>query len=273
MAHLVDTDWLSDNINDHKVRPIDGNWSFPDRHNDLPQGYISGAVFFDLDHIAAPHPSLSHMLPPQDIFVQAVSEMGLSADDHIICYDRHGLFSAPRLWWTFRRFGHENISILNGGLPAWIKDGGALSAQPTPYPHTEYKAKPPLNRFVDFDDILNRGPDVQIIDARPKGRFLGIDPEPRKGLCGGHIPESLSLPFDALKTADGYFKNIESLQKIIRQANINLNAPIITSCGSGITAAGLAFALELCGAKDVQVYDGSWAEYGASGAPVASGTM
>lgn len=272
MAQLVDTDWLARRLGDPKVKILDGTWSLPGDAAKLTSGFIPGAVHFDIDAVAAPHPDLKHMLPSAEVFSQAVRRMGISNDDHVICYDRHGLFSAPRVWWTFRMFGHDKVSVLDGGLPAWIKAGHELAAVETVYSETQYTPQITGQAAICFNGICENPKAAQIIDARPAGRFTAQQPEPRAGLRGGHIPGSFSLPFGALRTADGRLKPKGELMAAVQAAGIDLKAPIITTCGSGITAAGLVFILEYLGAASPELYDGSWAEYGASDAPVETGS-
>jgi len=272
MAQLVNTEWLAPRLNDSNVKVVDGTWSLPTDASTLPRGFIPGAVCFDIDIIAAPHSCLKHMLPSPELFSEAVGNMGISNDDHVICYDRHGLFSAPRVWWTFRMFGHENVSVLDGGLPAWIKAGHKLESAESSPPKTVYNAKITDKAPISFNGICENPKQAQIIDARPAGRFRAEQPEPRAGLRGGHIPGSLSLPFGTLRTKDGHLKSKDELIAAVKAAGIDLHKPMIATCGSGITAAGLVFILEYLGAKTPQLYDGSWAEYGASNAPIATGT-
>jgi len=207
MARLVDTTWLAAHLDALDVRPIDGTWVMPDGEDALPNGFIPGAVSFDLDVIAAPHPELNHMLPSAEVFADAVSQMGLSHTDHVIC----------RLWWTFRMFGHENISVLNGGLPAWIKSGGAVDDGAASYPASNYTAQTPLSRAVSFEEFC-ANTEAQIVDARPSGRFNGTAPEPRTNLRGGHVPHSFSLPFGLLRTPDGHFKSLDDISALISAA-------------------------------------------------------
>lgn len=272
MARLVDIKWLTAHLGDPNIRPVDCTWVMPGGADSLPTGFIPGAVSFDIDRVASPHPTLKHMLPSAEIFAKAVSEMGLSPSDHIICYDRQGMFSAPRLWWTFRMFGHDNISILDGGLPAWIKSGGVIQDEETVYKTTTYTVKDPHSNVISFEEFCANS-NAQIIDARPSARFNGSSPEPRVGLRSGHVPNSFSLPFSQMLTPDGRFKDLKYIKLLIQTAGIDLDKPIITTCGSGITAAGLAFLMESCGAKNVSLYDGSWAEYGASKAPVTTQSL
>ena len=270
MDLLVTPDWLAKHIHRKDITVLDGTWVLPADEANLARGYIPGAQIFDIDAIADLSSSMAHMLSSPDVFAKAVSNMGVINTDHIICYDRHGLFSSPRVWWNFMTFGHEKVSVLDGGLPAWIKAGGAITETPSALPaKSSFDTWPALIKVTD-QACVNRAidQDIQIVDARSAGRFHGTSPEPRPGLRSGHIPGSYSLPFGSLKTADGYFKPLSELAEIVGAAGIDLSKPIITSCGSGITAAGLAFVFHRLGAKDISLYDGSWAEWGASDAPI-----
>jgi len=257
---LVDVDWLRNNQDN--VRILDATWSLPGDMASLPSGFIEGAMFFDLDEVATPHPTLKHMLPSKDIFEAAASDMGINSSDHIICYDRHGVFSSPRLWWTFRMFGHKKVSVLDGGLPAWIAAGFNVSDVETSYKKSAYEAASPLLKVTDKRGVLAAlETDMQIIDARPSGRFKGTTPEPRHGLRSGHMPGAFNIPFGSLRTETLHFKDITKLLEIF--SKVDPERPIITSYGSGVTAAGLAFTLARLGAEDITVYDGSWVDYGA----------
>ena len=270
MDLLVTVDWLAENIEREDVKVLDGTWVLPADEPSLAAGFIPGAQFFDIDEVADLSSPMKHMLPSKDVFSKAVSEMGIKNSDHIICYDRHGLFSSPRLWWTFMTFGHDKVSVLDGGLPAWTKAGhntskaaasnNGLSSFQAGSPFVETKSQSCVIKAVDEG--------IQIVDARPSGRFYGTSPEPRAGLRSGRIPGSYSLPFGSLKSADGHFKPIAEIAEIVGSTGIDLTKPIITSCGSGITAAGLAFVFYRLGAKTISLYDGSWTEWGASNAPL-----
>ena len=257
---LVTTDWLAANLDG--VRIVDGTWSLPGSEGALPEGFIAGASVFDLDKVADTSSSMAHMLPSADVFAEAVGKMGITIDDTVVIYDRHGVFSAPRVWWTFRMFGHKNVYVLDGGLPAWIKAGHKIEPNPSSFSKSFYKVTPARAKVVSFDDIATAiASKTQIVDARPPGRFKGSAPEPRPGLSSGHMPGAANIPFGALRTKDMHFRSLSEIAQMFQ--NIDLTAPIITSCGSGITAAGLAFNLARLGASDVSVYDGSWTEYGA----------
>lgn len=257
---LVNVDWLAENIDG--VRLVDGTWSMPNSAAPLPETYIKGAVEFDIDAIADPSSELAHMRPDIDTFTAAVSKMGINPNDVVVIYDRHGVFSAPRVWWTFRLFGHKNVYVLDGGLPAWVAAGHKTAPRPQSYEASQYEATTALAKVADIDEMLSAiANGMQIVDARPPGRFNGTIPEPRPGLASGHMPGATNIAFGALCTADSHFKPLEELRRYFQ--SLDLNAPIYTTCGSGITAAGLAFTLTRLGASDVRVYDGSWAEYGA----------
>lgn len=258
---LVTVEWVANNLK--TLKPVDGTWVLPSDAHTLMQGALPNAVEFDLDKISDQTSNFAHMLPSADVFAKAVGEMGLSEHDNIVCYDRHGMFSAPRLWWTFKMFGHKNVYVLDGGLPAWVKAGHKIQSNPSrPSKPVTYTPAPPLMKVTDIASVKSAIGKAQIVDARPSGRFAGTSPEPRAGLRSGHIPQSLSLPFGCLKTIDGFFKSIDTLAAVTDEAGVDLSAPIITSCGSGITAAGLAFTFHRLGAKDIALYDASWAEWG-----------
>jgi len=243
---------------------LDATWVMPGQNpDDLPKGYIPGAQFFDIDEIADTQSSQKHMLPSVSQFERTMSDMGLGAQDHIICYDRHGIFSSPRLWWTLRMFGHENVSVLDGGLPAWIKAGQEVSDKPAkPVSRPAYISAAPLSGVINRQGVKAALGTTQILDARPSSRFHGTSPEPRANLRSGHMPGARSLPFGSLRTPDLHFKSLDEIKSLVEASGIDLTAPIITTCGSGITAAGLAFNLYRLGAKDIRLYDGSWSDWG-----------
>jgi thiosulfate/3-mercaptopyruvate sulfurtransferase len=273
VSDLASTEWLAANLSNPHVRMLDGSWWMPAEKRDARAEWIAahipGARFFDIDRIADTSVPLPHMLPSEAVFADALASLGIGADDHVIVYDAAGIFAAPRVWWTFRAFGFENVSVLDGGLPKWKRENRPIeSGEPAP-------ARPPARRFtprldhrwVRSLDEMRANIDSRrelVLDARSAGRFAGTEPEPRPGLRGGHIPGSRSLPFGVLIEA-GTLKPVDELQRVFAAAGVSSDGPVVTSCGSGLTAAIIAFALHRIGHPGVAVYDGSWSEWGARG--------
>jgi thiosulfate/3-mercaptopyruvate sulfurtransferase len=274
---LVTPEWLKAHLGDPHVKVVDGSWYLPAQNRDAKAeflaGHIPGAVFFDIDAIADRTTDLPHMLPDETAFAAAAGALGLSNDDTIVVYDGMGFFSAPRVWWTLRVFGASDVRILDGGLPAWdqagyAKDIGEAKARPA-----HFAARFAPDKVVDFDGVraaLRRG--VTVLDARSAARFRGELPEPRPGLPSGHMPGALNLHYDALTDASGRLLSLERIRELFEDAKVDLSSPVITTCGSGITAAVLLFALARIGKDDVTLYDGSWTDWASRpGAPVATG--
>ena len=264
---FVTTDWLAAHLNDPKVAIVDCSWFLPAAnrkpHEEYVAGHIPGAVYFDIDDIADQSTDLPHMLLAPEEFARQVGLLGIGDGMTIVLYDEAGLFSAPRVWWEFLAMGAPDIRILEGGGPKWRAEGRALEAgEPKPTPATfTPRFHPELVR--DFDEVKAAiAAGRQIADARPGGRFAGRDPEPRPGLVSGHMPGAVNVPSSDL-VANGKMKPVSELKPLFDKAGVDLNQPIVTSCGSGVTAAALMLALKLAGAKDVAVYDGAWAEWGA----------
>ena len=270
MADLVSIKWLAENLDAENVKILDCTWVMPGETAKLPDGNIPGTQYFDIDEIADTSSDMKHMLPSGDVFSKAVSDMNIKNSDHVICYDRHGVRSAPRVWWSFKTFGHKNVAVLDGGLPSWIKARKPIDTNFTkPKGQSHFKISAPLLKVANSECVLDAlESEIQVVDARPSGRFYGTSPEPRAGLRSGRIPGSFSLPFGALKRTDGTFLPMHKLAKLVGAAGIDLSKPIITSCGSGVTAAGIALTLHRLGADDITLYDGSWTEWGASDLPV-----
>ena len=274
---LVGADWLASHRENPALRILDGSWYLPTQDRDpaaeFAACHIPGAVFFDIDAIADPASNLPHMLPGEAGFAAAVGALGISNDNAIVVYDGAGVFSAPRVWWTFRTFGHDNIAVLQGGLPAWRSAGHPVTDEMTPLEPAQFAArlKPGLVRNADQIRANIENPTEQVVDARAEGRFHGRDPEPRPGLRGGHIPGSFNLPHAALVDADaGTLQDPATIRARLEKAGVSLDRPITTTCGSGISAALLALAFYTAGHTETAVYDGSWTEWGGlEDAPIA----
>eukprot|EP00128_Syssomonas_multiformis_P018589 Colp12_sorted_trinity150504_noHs@34671 len=275
---LVNAAWLANRLKTHKnVRVLDGSWHMPaskrDPWTDFLSERIPGAMYFDVDKIADTRSSYPHMLPSPHKFAKAVEELGISNEDEVIVYDVHGVFSAPRVWWTFRVFGHRNVAVLDGGLPGWKSEGREVESGPvtpvkpgifTPHFH------PDLVKSYEqmLDNVKSR--EFQVADARSAGRFKGTEPEPRAGLSSGHMPGSVSVPFGTLiDGSKGVMRPDVEIQAILQKSGVDLEKPLVASCGSGMTACVVAFAANLVGKKDVAVYDGAWTEWASrAGSPI-----
>lgn len=265
---FVTTAWLAENLSNPNVVVVDGSWHMPTASRNAQaeylDGHIPGAVFFDIDGIADPTTDLPHMLPAPADFERAVGALGISETMTIVVYDEVGLQSAPRVWWTFRTFGAKNVYILEGGGPKWRAERRPIEAGLVRRERVDFDSEFDPDAVTHFDAVAetSRTRSAQIVDARPAPRFHAEVPEPRPGLKGGHIPNSLNVPVGLLSEG-GILKSPEELRTIFADRGVDLTKPIVTSCGSGITAVTLALALEQAGAKNVAVYDGSWTEWGA----------
>ena len=274
---LVNAEWLAANLGTPRICVLDGSWHLPtlgrDPRTEFAGQHIPGAVFFDVDQISDDKNPLPHMVPSEEKFATEVGALGISNEHHIIAYDATGVGSAARVWWMFRLFGHSRVSVLDGGLPAWVKSGGLLENFTQVPTSTEYTARLNPALLRKFKDLLrNIESNAEIVlDARTPGRYAGTEPEPRPGLRSGHIPKSFNLPFLDLYDLDTHLmKSGKQLGKVFAAAGVEDGKNVITSCGSGITACNLALALHTIGRTDVAVYDGSWSEWGErKGLPVA----
>jgi thiosulfate/3-mercaptopyruvate sulfurtransferase len=264
---LVSTEWLAANLHAPDLRVVDASWRMPGNQparSDFEARHIPGAVFFDLDEIADHSSSLPHMLPSPGDFAAGAGALGIADQDRIVVYDDAGIFSAARVWWTFRAFGHDKVSVLDGGLPKWLAEGRAVAVGETKPAKTLYSVSAIRKAARSHDDIraaLSDG-SALIIDARPAARFRGEAAEPRPGLHRGRMPGARNLPHANVLTPDGAMRPPDELRALFAAQGYLGDPPVITTCGSGVTAAVLALALERIGATKVGLYDGSWAEWG-----------
>jgi thiosulfate/3-mercaptopyruvate sulfurtransferase len=276
---LVSTAWLADHLDAPDIRVVDGSFKLPGATptaaEDYRERHIPGAVFFDIDDIADETNPLPHMLPPAEKFASRMRRLGIGDGHRVIVYDSAGLMSAGRVWWMLRSFGHDDVAILDGGLPKWLAEGRPVTDEPPMPRERHFTAR--LNTLLVRDkrqlaENLATGRE-QVLDARSRARFEGTAPEPRAGLRGGHIPGSLNLPYDRLvDPATRTLLPAEQLEDRFRAAGLRRDRPVVTTCGSGVTACALAFGLHLIGWPDAAVYDGSWSEWGLPGEhPVATG--
>jgi thiosulfate/3-mercaptopyruvate sulfurtransferase len=265
-AHFVTTDWLADNLTSPDLAVIDGSWYLPDDKRDPYAEYLAahipGAVFFDIDAIADHSTNLPHMLPDPVAFSSAMRKLGIGDGMRAVVYDGAGLFSAPRVWWTLRAFGMRDVAVLEGGLPKWKAEGRPLeegSVQRQPRHFTARLDHGAVASLADVQRIVEQG--GQLVDARSAPRFAGEEPEPRPGLRAGHIPGSMNLPWREI-IIDGRLLPPPVLAQKFAAAGLDTRRPLTTTCGSGLSAAILALALESLGRTSVPVYDGSWTEWG-----------
>ncbi|HUL07900.1 MAG TPA: 3-mercaptopyruvate sulfurtransferase [Candidatus Acidoferrum sp.] len=269
---LVSTEWLAQHLDAPDLRVVDASWYLPAQGKngrvEYEASHIPGAVFFDIDEIADTESDLPHMLPSPEKFAARVRKLGLGDGNRIVVYDQLGLMSAARVWWMFRVFGHKDIAVLDGGLPKWIAEGRPTEDR-TPQPRERHFTARYNNLMVrDLAQMKGNltGKREQVVDARSAGRFAGSEKEPRQGLRSGHIPGSRSVPYtDLLDPKAKTLLPAAALADRFRKAGVDLSKPVVTSCGSGVTAAVLALALHLIGHPDVALYDGSWSEWGRPG--------
>lgn len=264
---IVTAQWLNEHLHDPGTSIIDGSWYLPGQNRDARAEYdlahIPGAIFFDHDVVVDPDSDLPHALPSPSIFQEHASAMGVSRNDTIVVYDGPGMFTAPRVWWMFRVFGAEKVFVLDGGFDNWksldlpVTDAPTKTAASAFIPHYDNGQPVFLHGMMG---IVESGIG-QVADARSSARFSGQAPEPREGMRGGHMPGAINIPFDALSD-DGFLKPVEELSEILSSAGLDLTKPVVTTCGSGVTAAVINLALASIGRNDSRLYDGSWSEWG-----------
>ena len=265
---LVSTEWLAAHLKDPDLRVLDGSWFMPDSGRnaraEYDEGHIPGSRFFDIDEISDQRSNLPHMAPPTEKFISRMRAMGVGDGHQVVVYDRSGLFSAARVWWTFRLMGKMDVAVLDGGYPKWLAEGREVEDLP-PIVKDRHMTVSRQNQMVkDVTQVAHAAKLLQaeIIDARAAPRFKGEVAEPRPGLRSGHIPGSKNLPFGQLLRPDGTMKSPAELRQIFAQADVDLAKPAITTCGSGVTAAIVSLALERVGHRNHALYDGSWSEWG-----------
>jgi thiosulfate/3-mercaptopyruvate sulfurtransferase len=265
---IKSTEWLAGELGKPDVVVVDGSYYLPTQNRDPRAEYtaahIPGAVFFDINAVADHSTELPHMLPGPDQFGAAAGDLGISEKDTIVVYDGSGLYSAPRVWWTFRIFGAQKVYILDGGLPAWKTEGRPVEAGTVKRPKRTFNAEMDTGAVAMVTDVQMALNDksAQVVDARSAGRFAGREPEPRAGLRPGHMPGAFSVPFTEI-VENGRLASPERISQAFTKAGVDPDKPVITSCGSGVTAAILTLGLETLGKKPGRIYDGSWSEWAA----------
>ena len=266
--NIVSTDWLAQHLEAPDIRIIDSSWYFPQEKRNAEQEFlechIPGASFFDIDKIKDNDSDLPHMLPPSEMFNSTVRKLGIGDGHKVVIYDGLGMRSAARLWWMFKVFGYSDVVVLDGGFPKWVKENRSTTAEITEKEIRHLTIYEDKSIVADRDDVLRATKlnHCSIIDARSEGRFMGTAPEPRSGLRSGSIENSINVPYETLLNEDFTFKSKREIIDIFSKKGVVFNNYIITTCGSGVTAAVLYLALDEIGCSKISLYDGSWAEWG-----------
>lgn len=268
IPNLIGTQWLAERLGNPRLQIIDVSWSMAaggrDARQDWLRAHIPGSVFLDLDAASDPAARLPHTLAPAAHFSRVIGALGISGDDAIVVYDAAGIATSPRAWWMFKAYGHERVAVLDGGLRKWRIEGRRLEQGAATRPPSTFFAGDAGAHVCGRGDVVAApGAGVQVVDARSEGRYSGREAEPRPGLRSGHIPGSLNLPYTRLlNPEDGTLRSTAQLRKAFLQAKVDLERPVICTCGSGVTACIVRLALAELGVEDAQVYDGSWSEWG-----------
>ena len=265
---LVSTQWLAAHLKDPDLRVLDSSWYLPGSKRDpfaeYQAAHIPGARFFDLDDVSDHRSDLPHMVPPVGKFMSRMRAIGVGDGHQIVVYDGSGLFSAPRVWWLFKLMGQMDIAVLDGGFPKWQAEGHPVEDLPPILRdrHMMVRRQNQMVKDVTQVSAASKLGESEIVDARSPGRFYGKDPEPRPGLRAGHIPGSKNVFYKDLLKADDTMKSPDEMRQVFLEAGVDLDKPVITSCGSGVTAAILSLGLTRMGKTDHSLYDGSWTEWG-----------
>lgn len=267
---LVSTQWLQDHLDAPDIVVVDGSYYLPTQKRNAREEYLAahipGAVYLDIDTVKDRGNPLPHMIPSPEAFSSAMRDMGIGDGLTVVVYDGLGLFSAPRVWWMFRTFGVRDVYILDGGMPKWKAEGRPIDFGEVRRTPRHFTARFNRGAVADVEDVKKAlaHPDIQVVDARSKARFDGTAAEPRPGLPSGHMPGALNLPWENL-LQDGRLANPEAIEKAFAQAGVDVGRPVVTTCGSGVSAAILWFALDAIGKEPKALYDGSWTEWASRG--------
>ncbi|XP_005806141.2 3-mercaptopyruvate sulfurtransferase-like [Xiphophorus maculatus] len=270
---VVSGQWLADAIQNKlvgpKLRILDGSWYLPktkrDTREEFNQKHIPGASFFNIDECCDQSSPYDHMLPTPSDFSRYVSDLGIGNDTHVVVYDTSdfGSYTAPRLWWTFRVFGHSSVSVLDGGFKNWVADGHPVTSDYTKPEKRDFRASLNQSWVKSYEDVLQniKTKQVQVVDSRSAGRFRGTEPEPREDILPGHFPETINIPFTSFLDSSGKHHSPENLTKLFQESAVDLEKPLWASCGSGVTACHVILAAHRLGYSGVGLYDGSWGEF------------
>jgi thiosulfate/3-mercaptopyruvate sulfurtransferase len=274
---LVETGWLAEHLHDPGLVVIEASWHLGgkrDARGEFEAKHIPGARFFDIEELSDHTTDLPHMMPTPEAFAAGVGALGIGNDSFVIVYDAAGIYSAPRAWWMLRAMGHGKVAVLNGGFPKWLREERPTeSGWPKPAA-ARFAPRPKSELIRDYEALQGNltTKNEQVVDARSPGRFAGDEKEPRAGLKSGHIPGARNIYYADLLTPDATMKSPGALRDVFQKGGVDLSRPAVTSCGSGITASLVLFALDLAGAKHTALYDGSWTDWGSrANAPVATG--